>query len=69
MSGKGKRITYEVLKNILAWMIAMLVIVPMALIIITAFKTDKESLGMSLKLPTQWVFTNFSTVISRLSLG
>jgi len=69
MNGKGKRITVNVLKNILAWMIAMLVIVPMALIIITTFKTDKESLGMSLTLPTQWVFTNFATVIEKGKLA
>ena len=48
MGTKGKRITADVFKNILAWAVAMLVLVPMALIIITSFKTDKESLGMSL---------------------
>ena len=66
---KRKRITVAVLKNILAWAVAMLVIVPMALIIITAFKTDKESLGMSLTLPTQWIFTNFATVIEKGKLA
>ncbi|MBO7711415.1 MAG: carbohydrate ABC transporter permease [Lachnospiraceae bacterium] len=69
MGAKGKRITVDILKNILAWAVAMLVLVPMALIIITTFKTDKESLGMSLTLPTQWVFTNFSTVIQKGKLG
>lgn len=69
MGAKGKRITVDILKNILAWAVAMLVLVPMALIIITTFKTDKESLGMSLTLPTQWIFTNFSTVIQKGKLG
>ena len=69
MSSKGKRITVDVFKNILAWAVAMLVLVPMALIIITTFKTDKESLGMSLTLPTQWVFSNFGTVIEKGKLA
>ncbi|MBP3900755.1 MAG: carbohydrate ABC transporter permease [Blautia sp.] len=66
---KGKKITINIIKNVLAWMLAMLVIVPMALIIVTTFKTDKESLGMSLKLPTQWVFNNFGIVIEKGKLG
>ena len=69
MGTKGKRITADVFKNILAWAVAMLVLVPMALIIITSFKTDKESLGMSLTLPTQWVFSNFNTVIEKGKLA
>ena len=69
MGTKGKRITADVFKNILAWAVAMLVLVPMALIIITSFKTDKESLGMSLTLTTQWVFSNFNTVIEKGKLA
>ena len=69
MGAKRKKITADIFKNILAWLVALLVLIPMALIIITTFKTDKESLGMSLTLPTQWIFTNFTTVIEKGKLG
>ena len=65
MGAKNKTLIINIAKNLLAWLIALLVIIPMALILITAFKTDKESLGMSLALPKEWIFTNFATVIEK----
>lgn len=52
-------------KNVVAWIASLLVIIPMALIFINAFKSSSESLTMSLALPKKWVFSNFLTVIQK----
>ena len=47
---KNKLLT-SVLKNLLAWFAALLILVPVALIILTSFKGSNEALTMSLSLP------------------
>ncbi len=54
-----------ILKNILAWFASLLVLIPMALVVLNAFKADGETLNMSLSLPKQWIVSNFSTVIEK----
>ena len=68
-SSKKSKIILGIVRNLLAWAIAMLVIVPMALIVINAFKPDGEALSMSMKLPSHWVISNFNTVIEKGKLG
>ncbi|MBQ8304861.1 MAG: carbohydrate ABC transporter permease [Blautia sp.] len=53
------------LKNLLAWCASLLVLVPMALIILNAFKSDGETLTMTMDLPKIWTFTNFGVVIEK----
>ncbi|MCR5487229.1 MAG: carbohydrate ABC transporter permease [Lachnospiraceae bacterium] len=53
------------LKNVLAWAASLLVIIPMLLVLINAFKADGETINMNLALPKQWIFTNFATVIEK----
>lgn len=52
-------------KNILAWIVTVIMITPLALIIVNSFKNQAESASMSLALPREWVFNNFSTVIQK----
>ena len=54
-----------VLKNFLAWFASLLVLIPMALVVLNAFKADGETLNMSLTLPKHWMFSNFLTVIKK----
>ncbi len=54
-----------VLKNILAWIASMFVIVPLLLVILNAFKGDGETINMTLALPKTWNFSNFSTVVEK----
>ena len=68
-SSKKSKIILGIVRNLLAWAIAMLVIIPMALIVINAFKPDGEALSMSMKLPSHWVISNFNTVIEKGKLG
>ena len=65
VTGKKNRIFWMVLKNILAWSASLLVLIPLALIVINAFKSDGEVLTMTLSLPKTWTFSNFGTVVEK----
>ncbi len=66
MAGSKKNgLILGILRNILAWLAALLVIVPLALIIINAFKPDGEARTMSMTLPSRWVLDNFQVVIEK----
>ena len=65
ISGKKNKIIQIILKNILAWIASLIVLVPMVLIIINAFKSDGEALTMTMELPKVWNFGNFATVIEK----
>ena len=64
-SAKKNRLIAVIVKNIIAWSAALLVMVPLALILINAFKSDGETLTMTLSLPKTWQFSNFATVIEK----
>lgn len=65
MSNRTKKLTANILKNILAWLFSILMLIPLALIVVTSFKTKEEATSMSLTLPTTWTFENFATVIEK----
>ena len=67
-SSKNKMLQI-ILKNILAWIASLTVIIPLALVILNAFKADGETISMTLTLPKTWVFSNFSTVIEKGKLA
>lgn len=52
-------------KNILAWIVTIIMLTPLILITINSFKNQAESASMSLALPTEWVFDNFAIVIEK----
>lgn len=56
-------------KNILAWIISLIMLIPLLLIVINAFKPDSEALTLSLKLPEVWDFSNFAVVIEKGKLA
>lgn len=62
---KSGRLVQGILKNLLAWIASLTVLIPLALIIINAFKADGEVMTMTIALPKTWVFTNFATVIKK----
>lgn len=69
MNGKTKKITLNILKNVLAWAFSLLMLIPLVLIVVNAFKTDAEALTMTLSLPKTWDFSNFAVVIEKGKLG
>ena len=69
MSNKQKRIIISIFKNILQWIISLIVLVPLILIVINAFKTDDEATTLSMKLPSSLNWENFAIVIEKGKLG
>lgn len=49
----------------LAWIISLVMLIPLLLIVVNAFKTDAEAITMTLSLPKQWTFSNFAEVIEK----
>ncbi len=62
---KRKRLCRNICKNLFAWIVSMFVLVPLTLIILNAFKTESETLTMTLTLPKNWIISNFWTVIQK----
>ena len=58
----------DVLKQLLCLFLSLVVLAPFYLVLINSFKTKSESARMNLKLPTQWVFTNYADVIQKAKL-
>lgn len=52
----------NVIKEILAWVLSLVIIIPFLIILFNAFKTSDESLNMSLSLPGRLHWENFSQV-------
>lgn len=65
VSTKKNRFLEGFLKNLLAWLASALVLVPLVLIILNAFKGDGEAMAMTMSLPKAWHFENFGTVIQK----
>ena len=65
MTNKTKKLTTNVLKNILAWLISIIMLVPLALIVVTAFKPEAEATSLNLSLPSTWTLENFTTAIEK----
>ena len=65
MSAKRKKLVLNILKNILAWAFSLLMLIPLVLIVVNAFKPDSEALTMTLSLPKEWDFSNFAVVIEK----
>jgi raffinose/stachyose/melibiose transport system permease protein len=63
-SSKNKTLQV-VLKNLLAWCASITVLLPMILVVLNAFKSNGETMALSMTLPKQWIFTNFGTVIEK----
>ncbi|MCR5773486.1 MAG: carbohydrate ABC transporter permease [Lachnospiraceae bacterium] len=55
----------SILKNLLSWIATIIMLVPVILILINAFKPDEEALTMSMQLPSVWTFSNFNKVIEK----
>ena len=65
VTGKKNKLLEIILKNILAWFAALLVLIPVILIILNAFKGDGEAITMTMELPKTWNWSNFATVIEK----
>lgn len=64
MGKLGKRIGH-IVANIVTWFISLIVLVPLLVLVVNSFKTSAEANQMSLSLPKEWVFENYSIVIEQ----
>lgn len=66
---KRKNLLKVILKESIAWIIALIVIVPFLIVIFNSLKTENQALEMSLRLPTELHWENFVKVweIGRIS--
>lgn len=60
-----KKIIMAVIKQFVCIVLSLVVILPFYMVIINSFKSKAEAARMSLALPTQWVFSNYSHVIKQ----
>jgi raffinose/stachyose/melibiose transport system permease protein len=50
------------MKEILFWILSLIVIVPFLIVVFNAFKTKTEAINMQLTIPAEWHFENLRTV-------
>lgn len=58
-----------VVKNLTVWVVSAVMLVPLLLIVFTAFKGSDDSRSMSFSLPKTWDLGNFAEVIDKGKLG
>lgn len=62
---KKTKLILAVLKNLSACVMSVMMLAPIALVLINSFKTKGESSTMTFALPKEFMFENYSMVISR----
>ena len=55
--------------TILMCLISLLILIPLLIVVLGSFKTSQETLVPSLKLPQQWLWSNYAHVYKKGSLG
>ncbi|ROS79139.1 carbohydrate ABC transporter permease [Cellulomonas sp. PhB143] len=65
-SGRGRAL---VPAHVLAWLYALLLVIPLYYVVVSAFKTNGDIFAHPFALPTSISFDNFSTAWSRANLG
>lgn len=68
MGRTGKTVGH-VIGNLATIFISLIVIVPLVVLFLNSFKTAGEANRMTLSLPTQWMFENYTLVIEQGKLG
>ncbi|MFR4730841.1 MAG: hypothetical protein ACLT8O_00070 [Blautia massiliensis (ex Durand et al. 2017)] len=61
----AKKRIQNLLKHVVCILLCLCVVLPFYMVLINSFKTKAEAARMSLALPTEWVFSNYSEVIEK----
>lgn len=69
MNKHTKKMILSILKNALSWIISLIMLVPLVLIVVNAFKYPQDCLTLNFKFPKQITLQNFTTVIEKGKLG
>ena len=62
---KHQKLIGSIAANALAWIISIILLIPILLILVNSFKTRLAASDMTLALPQQWHFENFKVVIEK----
>jgi len=62
---RSKKAVVQIVKNVVIWMVSLVMLVPIALILINSVKTPMEANSMSMSIPTSFHFENYITVIEK----
>lgn len=63
--GKTGKTVGHVIGNLATILISLIVIIPLVVLFLNSFKTAGEANRMTLSLPTQWMFENYTKVIEQ----
>lgn len=63
--GKIGKTAGHIVGNIVAIFISLVVLIPLVVLLLNSFKTSVEADKMTLSLPTEWVFENYSIVVEQ----
>ncbi len=63
-----KKVISTILKQAVCLFLSLIVLMPFYLVFINSFKTKSEAARMNLKLPTEWMFSNYLEVIEKAHL-
>lgn len=58
----------RMVKIVILWCLSILVFVPLLIIVFNSFKTQGEAVSMRFALPTEWVPSNYSTVMEQVNI-
>lgn len=61
----SRRVGAGAVKNITAWLLSAIMLVPLLLIVFTSFKSGEDARTMSFAPPSRWDPSNFATVIEK----
>jgi raffinose/stachyose/melibiose transport system permease protein len=62
---KMNKVFMRVVQNAVAWVVTLIVLIPMVVIFLGSFKSKAESYTLTLDLPKKFIFENYSVVIER----
>lgn len=63
--GKIGKTAGHIIGNIVAIFISLVVLIPLVVLLLNSFKTSAEADKMTLSLPTEWMFENYSIVVEQ----
>lgn len=63
-----KKRVQTILKHVICIFLSMLVIAPFYMVLVNSFKSKSEAARMSLSLPKEWMFSNYTEVIEKGNL-
>ncbi len=62
---KTRKIAGHIIGNAVAVLLSLIVIIPLVVLFLNSFKTAGEANRMTLSLPTEWMFENYTKVIEQ----